>query len=114
MPAIELTPAERKALKAEAHALSPVAAIGKAEFEDLLAHGGRRVARDEFAGEAVATDDAGEGRADQPEADDDDPTEERSGARHRAQPFMKAERLATTARISSSVPMVKRMKSGRP
>jgi RNA-binding protein len=30
MPAIELTPAERKALKADAHALSPVAAIGKA------------------------------------------------------------------------------------
>jgi RNA-binding protein len=30
MPAIELTPAERKSLKADAHALSPVAAIGKA------------------------------------------------------------------------------------
>ena len=29
MPAIELTPAERKSLKADAHALSPVAAIGK-------------------------------------------------------------------------------------
>jgi RNA-binding protein len=30
MPAIELTPAERKSLKADAHDLSPVAAIGKA------------------------------------------------------------------------------------
>ena len=30
MSAIELTPAERKALKADAHDLSPVAAIGKA------------------------------------------------------------------------------------
>jgi putative YhbY family RNA-binding protein len=30
MPAIELTPAERKSLKAAAHSLSPVAAIGKA------------------------------------------------------------------------------------
>jgi RNA-binding protein len=30
MPALELTPAERKSLKAAAHALSPVAAIGKA------------------------------------------------------------------------------------
>ena len=29
MPAIELTPAERKSLKADAHVLSPVAAIGK-------------------------------------------------------------------------------------
>ncbi|MCX7198564.1 MAG: YhbY family RNA-binding protein [Proteobacteria bacterium] len=36
MSAIELTPAERKALKADAHDLSPVAAIGKAGITPSL------------------------------------------------------------------------------
>ena len=36
MPALELTPPERRALKAEAHTLSPVAAIGKAGITESL------------------------------------------------------------------------------
>lgn len=36
MPAIVLTPAERKLLKADAHVLSPVAAIGKAGITPSL------------------------------------------------------------------------------